>query len=183
LVAIGACACMGGVQQIKNYGGGKDEMVKWVYPNIKGIDNPDIVPISKVVKVDLEIPGCPINTEEFWVLARKLIKGQIPKIPQRPVCYECQLRENSCLLQKGLPCFGPLALGGCGAPCPSSNYPCDICRGPLKDNNLENIKKILAEKALPTGRQADEKTIEMIMERFGAKDEVEEAFGDKNKTK
>lgn len=177
LVAIGACACLGGVQKIKNYQD-KIKTIQYVYKNIEGINNPDIRPLKEFVKVDLEIPGCPINKEEFLEIFKKLLAGLPPehiKIPQRPICYECQLKQNECLLQKdmfarrslgvGGPCFGPIILGGCGAPCPATKYPCDGCRGPLKNVNPNNFNKLL-------GENYTQKEIDLIMQRFGGLDAV-----------
>ena len=117
LVALGACAALGGIAEIKNYQD-KNERLKYVYKNIEAINNPDIKPLSHYVKVDFELKGCPINKEEFLTVAKQIIAGVSPKIPERPVCYECQLWQNKCLLQEGKPCLGPVILGGCGAPCP-----------------------------------------------------------------
>jgi len=166
LVTIGSCACLGGIAELKNYQD-KEQRLRYVYKNIEGIDNPDIKPVKAYVKVDLEIPGCPINKEEFFQIAQKLIAGIPEKIPQRPVCYECQLKQNKCLLQAGEPCLGPAILGGCGAPCPSSNYPCDGCRGPLRGMNLNNFNKSLHE---IYGWSQQE--IDLIMQRFGMLDDI-----------
>ncbi len=142
LVALGACAALGGIAEIKNYQD-KNERMRYVYKNFENINNPDIKPLSYYVKVDFEIPGCPINKEEFLKIAKQLLNGIPPKLPQRPVCYECQIRQNECLLQKGLPCLGPVILGGCNAPCPTSGYPCDGCRGPIKNANPDKLNKQL----------------------------------------
>lgn len=164
IITIGSCACLGGVQELKNYQDKKERM-KYVYPIIKGIDNPDIQPIHDIIKVDLELHGCPINKEEFYNAIASLLAGRIPKTPQKPVCYECQLKENECLLQRGFPCIGPISLGGCGAPCPSAGFICDGCRGPLTEINLKNMEKALKGKGTP-------KEIEMVLERFGKKNEL-----------
>jgi coenzyme F420-reducing hydrogenase gamma subunit len=181
LIAIGACACLGGIAEIKNYLN-RNETIKYVYRNIEFINNPEIKPVSTYVPVDLEIPGCPINKEEFFALTKKIIaylsSGKQEKlnikIPEQPVCYECQLRHNICLLQHGESCLGPIILGGCNAPCPTASYPCDGCRGPLKEPiAMDNLKKILAEKFL-------EDEINKILERFGVRDQIEEKSKIKN---
>ncbi|MCK5332307.1 hypothetical protein KAJ41_00390, partial [Candidatus Parcubacteria bacterium] len=106
LIALGACAHLGGVAEMKNYKGNKEEQIKYIYKNIEGINNPDIKPLSDIVKVDAFIPGCPMNKDEFYRIIMEYAGGKVPYIAQRPVCYECQLRENKCLLQEGKPCFG-----------------------------------------------------------------------------
>lgn len=178
LAALGACAALGGIAEIKNYQD-KFERLRYVYKNFESINNPDIKPLSHYVKVDLEIPGCPINKDEFLAVIKQLlfvftvtppdrleIALSAIKIPQRPVCYECQLKENECLLQKGLPCLGPVMLGGCGAPCPSSFYPCDGCRGPMKETKTENLNKQLARQGY------SEQEIKLILQRFGVEDRI-----------
>jgi coenzyme F420-reducing hydrogenase gamma subunit len=165
LIALGACASLGGIAEIKNYQD-KNERLRYVYKNFEGINNPDIKPLSHYVKVDLEIPGCPINKEEFLQITKDLLAGVPPKIPQRPVCYECQLRQNGCLLQEGLPCLGPVILGGCGAVCPSNAYPCDGCRGPLKDIKIENMVKQLSQEGY------SEEEVKLILQRFGVQDSI-----------
>jgi coenzyme F420-reducing hydrogenase gamma subunit len=166
LVALGACACLGGIAEIKNYQD-KEERVRYVYKNFDSIENPDIKPLKDYVKVDFEIPGCPINKEEFLNIAKQILAGRIPetlsapKIPERPVCYECQTKENKCLLQAGLPCLGPMMLGGCNAPCPSSAYPCDGCRGLLPNTNPENLNKQLEKQGY------SKQEVDMILQRFG----------------
>ena len=174
LVALGACAVLGGIAEIKDYQD-KNEKIRYVYKNVESIENPDIVSLKELVKVDLEIPGCPINKEDFLEIAKKLIMivsqgltmEQFPKQPQRPVCYDCQLKRNICLLQEGLPCLGPIMLAGCGAPCPSSGYPCDGCRGPLKNANPDNLNKQLIKQGY------SQQEIDLILQRFGV---LEEAY-------
>ena len=166
LVALGACACVGGPQEIKDYRGNKNQLMRIIYPNIRGIDNPNIKSVKELVKVDLEIPGCPINNEEFFRIINELIKGGKPTIEQKPVCEECIRKNKMCFLLLGKPCLGAITLAGCGAPCPANNFPCDGCRGPRKGISLEAMKKALKFKA-----HLREDEIEMIMERFGEKNE------------
>jgi coenzyme F420-reducing hydrogenase gamma subunit len=157
---------LGGIAGIKNYQD-KNERMRYVYKNFEGINNPDIKPLSHYVKVDLEIPGCPINNQEFLHIVQSFLAGAVPKIPQRPICYECQLKQNKCLLQEGLPCLGPMIIGGCGAMCPSNNYPCDGCRGPLKNMDPEKMNKQL------NAQGYSQKEIDLITQRFDVADKFE----------
>lgn len=170
VIALGACACLGGVQELKNYQD-KNEKMRYVYRNIEAINNPDIKPLKDYIKVDFELPGCPMNKEEFLTFCQKLINNheiEQTRLPQRPVCYECQLKRNVCLLQEYKLCFGPIILGGCGAPCPSAGYPCDGCRGPFKDINPTNINNLL--KLMNEDYTQEE--IDAIIQRFGAMNDV-----------
>lgn len=165
LVALGACAALGGIAEIKNYQDKKERM-RYVYKNFENINNPDIKPLSHYVQVDFEVPGCPINKEEFLQFAKNLIAGVPPRLPQRPVCYECQIKQNNCLLQEDLPCLGPIMLGGCGAVCPSNNYPCDGCRGPMKNIDPQNLNQQLKKQGYR------ENEIKLILQRFGVQDTI-----------
>jgi sulfhydrogenase subunit delta len=167
LVAIGACAHLGGVQEIKNYTEkNKNEKAKYVYPKYQRIQNPKVVPLSRVVKVDYTVPGCPIDQDEFYRVISDIILGREPRIPQRPVCFECQAQGFECLLQKGEPCLGPITLGGCKAICLRSKRFCYGCRGPLPGagpqikKHLKNIQKLVGKKYLRE-----------IMETYGAEDD------------
>lgn len=165
LVAIGACAHLGGVPEIKNYAG-KDKVFRRVYGNIKGIENPEVRPVAEVVKTDFIIPGCPIDGDEFLKFIYVLKEGREPKIPDRPVCYECVLNGYDCLLQKSVPCLGSIILGGCKAICLKSEYPCEGCRGPIKDADLKTMKKKLR-------KIISEKEINYLLEKYGIKDNIE----------
>lgn len=164
LIALGSCAHLGGFQQIKNYGD-KVKHLNYVYKKPDGINNPEIKPISDFVKVDFTLPGCPINNEEFLRVMQDLAEDKIPHIEDKPVCWECQLKGNECLLQKGLPCYGPVTLGGCEAVCPTHGFPCYACRGPVTKPNVKSLRQIFKKHGL-------EEKFEILMQEFGAADEI-----------
>lgn len=145
IVAVGSCAALGVVPVIKNYVD-KKVKVKYVYPQEKPPFNPDIHPISRYVKVDLIIPGCPIDNKEFLKVFTDVAQGIKPSLAHRPVCYECQTNGNPCLLQKGEPCLGPVIQGGCNAVCLNSRYYCRGCRGIVQDKAYNDAVKTLNQK-------------------------------------
>jgi len=53
-----------------------------------------------------------------------------------PVCAECPLYGEDCLVRRDLPCLGPLTIAGCGAPCTRNNSPCIGCRGPVSRRDV-----------------------------------------------
>ena len=63
LVAIGACACFGGVNNLRDRFV-QSEAVKEIYGS-HSIDSDSVRKISEVVPVDYELPGCPISKTEF----------------------------------------------------------------------------------------------------------------------
>lgn len=168
LIVLGNCAALGGVWEIKNYYN-KEKILRYVYKNKKiKVANPDIKEVDNFVKVDFTIPGCPINAEEFLMVVNQILDGIPPSIPQRPVCYECQLQGQECLLQKGLPCLGPVSLGGCNAVCPvQGGFQCYACRGLLPSASLKNITKILK-------KYYSQDEINRWLEIFGVRDSWEE---------
>ena len=152
LVALGACACHGGVQSMKHLLSDKEakEAEQAVYgnkfPSEPGLKSITSVPIHKYVKVDFYIPGCPPDKQEIVQVLKWLIQGRRLKAFDKAVCHECSLKENYCLLDQGIECLGPLMNGGCRALCPSFNHPCTGCRGLLDDANLESGKQVLKDK-------------------------------------
>jgi len=148
VVAIGICACSGGIQAMKVGHGDWHERFKDVYGN----NPPTIVkafesrPIDDFVKVNYYIPGCPIDKDQFLRALSRMIHGNRPELYRFPVCMECKWKENECLLLKGIPCVGPLTASGCRAACPSHNIPCVGCWGLYDEANLGAEYHLLLEK-------------------------------------
>ncbi len=172
LVAMGNCAAMGGVPEIKNYHEGANT-IKHVYKYIQGIYNPEIKEIDNFVKVDFVLPGCPINGEEFLKYMPFLIEAaqtgdfsKVPIIPDQPICVECKAAGNKCLLLEGKPCFGPMILGGCNAVCPTARMGCQGCRGLRPKGNTKAMRAAL--KKFMTDEQFDNTT-----EIYGLRDDIE----------
>ncbi len=129
LVAIGSCACLGGVNTLKNHQH-EDECRRYVYGD-KALLFPTALarPISAVVKVDYELPGCPMVKEEFLRFVKCALAGRPFELPDYAVCVECKKRGNACLYDRGIICLGPVTRAGCGAICPSFGSKCEGCRG------------------------------------------------------
>ena len=179
LAALGNCAAMGGVPEMKNYHEGINT-IKHVYKYLQGINNPEIKEIDNFVKVDFVFPGCPINGEEFLKYIPELLAASqarkavsLPIIPDQPVCLECRKAGNRCLLLDKKPCFGPMILGGCGAVCPSSRAQCQGCRGLRPTGNVKAMRAALK------NMMSDEQ-FENMTEIFGLRDDLE-AWEKKNK--
>ena len=148
MIAIGTCACHGGPQAMKLGEGKWEEMYKKVYGNAKiNVSKAfEAQPIDAFVKVDMYIPGCPIDKTEFLGAVSKLVAGRHPYLLKAPVCLECRWKENPCILYAGRFCAGPLTKSGCGAVCPTHNLPCVGCWGPTDDLNVSSEYQLLKEK-------------------------------------
>jgi len=152
LVAIGDCAIWGG-PQASTTGEDPRKLMKEVYgteENLFGFLG-EHRGLSEFVKVDYELPGCPIEQDEFVRLLLELTEGITPQAKDYPVCVECKIREIPCLIvERNEPCLGPVTVGGCKARCPLYGTPCIGCRGPVRDEaNVAGEIAALREKGWP----------------------------------
>jgi len=154
LVALGACACYGGVVRLKN-SFDATAMNREVY----GATPRETLParsIREVVPVDLEIPGCPVAKAEVERIVQRLIWGLPYKPPAYPVCLECKQRYTVCCFEHGRLCLGPITRGGCEAVCPAGGLGCWGCRGPAADPNYEEFLAFARQRGF-TQREIDER--------------------------
>jgi len=147
LVALGACATIGGINKIRNQWPA-DEVKKEVYGDADLKDNDyfdafQTKALNEVVPVDYYIHGCPIDRDEFKKVVTSLALGKKPEIPNYPVCVECKKNENVCLFELGKFCLGPITRAGCNAICPTNGSACEGCRGILKKPQVECIMEVL----------------------------------------
>jgi sulfhydrogenase subunit delta len=148
IIAVGACACTGGLNCLKNLYG-TENAKELVYGDKKGwIDAIDTKPISEYVKVDYFARGCPPTRSEIVDIVSALIVGKVPEIPSYPVCVECKRLGNTCLYEFGMSCLGPVARAGCNARCPSVKSACEACRGYVDDPNVNAQKELLTQYGL-----------------------------------
>jgi F420-non-reducing hydrogenase small subunit len=151
LIAMGACACYGGVPALRNLFTVKDVFEK-VYRGSVSTDKADdpkqelppltdrVMAVSEVVKVDLQLPGCPTTPEIVVEALTSLLTGAPFKLSDKSVCDECPTRrekkaaagmalkrplamicqqganlaETRCLMEQGFLCQGPATRSGCG---------------------------------------------------------------------
>lgn len=148
VIAIGNCACLGGIQAAFFEGKDWEKNFKAVYGDHKltGVRPLQSKPIDAFIKVDYYLPGCPIGKEQFLAAFSRLIAGNPPELYRFPVCVECKWHENDCLLNKDIPCLGPLTQAGCGSVCPDYNLPCLGCWGPAEEGNRTAEYELLLKK-------------------------------------
>jgi sulfhydrogenase subunit delta len=143
LVALGACATIGGVNCLKNFQP-LDEVRRYVYGDkADWYETFAARPIDAVVPVDCYIHGCPIHKGEFVKVLKALLAGKKPEIPNSPVCVECKRAGNVCVFELGMTCLGPVTRAGCGAWCPTYRDNCVGCRGLVPDPNTNAEKEVL----------------------------------------
>ena len=144
LVALGSCACFGGVNRLKN-SFDLVEANREVYGDCPQETLP-VRAVSEVVAVDLEIPGCPVSKDEVERIVQHLIWDVPYHFPSYPVCLECKQRYTVCTFELGALCLGPITRAGCNAPCPAAGLGCWGCRGPAVEANIEEFLAAVRER-------------------------------------
>jgi sulfhydrogenase subunit delta len=146
LIALGSCACTGGIPAMKNYIKTDTKLHDCYGCKPSHINSINAQALDHFVKVDYYIRGCPITKEEFVDVVLSVLVGKHPNLLVAPVCDECRMNENGCLLDKGILCLGPISYAGCNSECPNQGYPCVACRGKIPDARLDSFKKLIKEK-------------------------------------
>lgn len=136
VVTLGACATAGGIQALRNMA----DTGRWlagVYARPEVIEVlPQSTPVHDHIRVDLELWGCPVNSQQVIEAVRSLLAGAAPVDHRDKLCLECKRRNQVCVLvARGGPCMGPVTRTGCGALCPSLGRDCFGCYGPAENTN------------------------------------------------
>lgn len=148
VIALGACAHLGGVNAIRNRQK-LDDVRHYVYGRkADWFETYEPRAIDAVIEVDGVIPGCPIDGYEFRRVVTTLLQGRTPVTPDYPVCVECKLDENVCMYQRGQVCLGPITCAGCKAICPAYGVGCDGCRGLIPNAKIETLREVMMEHGL-----------------------------------
>ena len=143
IIAVGSCAVYGGV-------GGFQNLTQAPAPEDcdlpRLLDN--MLPLDSRMDIELYIPGCPPPPHLIFEALKSVLQGYTPPHFDGTVCSECPRRvkhkgitafsqypgggepPESCLINAGLLCLGPVTRGGCHAVCPARGSICIGCRGP-----------------------------------------------------
>jgi len=151
LIAMGACACYGGVPALRNLFTVKDLFDK-VYRGSMTTEKAEdpraelppltdrVMAVAELVKVDVQLPGCPTPPEIVVDAFSWLLGGAPLKLSDRSVCDECPTRrekktavgmvlkrplqmictkgadltQTRCFMEQGFLCQGPATRSGCG---------------------------------------------------------------------
>lgn len=136
LITIGACATAGGIQALRNFAQHENWLAQ-VYASPQYIHSLETcTAIAQHVKVDLELWGCPVNSQQVLAAIKSLLHQARPHVRQEKVCLECKRKGQVCVLVTGQQaCMGPVTQTGCGALCPGVNRGCYACYGPGEEAN------------------------------------------------
>jgi sulfhydrogenase subunit delta len=149
LVTIGACATSGGIQALRNWMV-DGQASRAVYPRPEYVSSlPTSTPVSDHVRVDFELPGCPVDRGQLLGTLAALLAGTVPRLSTSSVCVECKRRGYVCVLvAKGEPCLGPVTRTGCGALCPAFGRACYGCFGPSQPPNTATLSRTFGDLGL-----------------------------------
>jgi coenzyme F420-reducing hydrogenase gamma subunit len=148
VVAFGDCAITGCIPSIRNWMPQMEAETK-TYPDTSMIHSTKILGIGEYVRVDMNLRGCPPHRDTILEILKAILLNTRPRLRQHPVCVECKLKDNECLItSKKIPCMGPVISAGCGAICPSLHRPCEGCYGPMSNPNPESLAAIFRELGL-----------------------------------
>ena len=105
LVALGSCACYGGIPAMANMFA-LQELYDKVYRESKTTEPADtpqenlpplldsVKAVDEIVDVDAYIPGCPTNPELIAEALTCLLEGKPFGLPERSVCDDCPLKRE-----------------------------------------------------------------------------------------
>ncbi len=148
VVALGACAHLGGVNAIRNRMDITD-VGHYVYGDFAGwYESYGPRAIADVIDVDTAVPGCPIDRDEFVGMVKAFLQGRLPEPPDYPLCIECKLNENVCVFLRGQVCLGPITRAGCKAVCCEYGIGCEGCRGLISNPQMGPMRQVMAEHGL-----------------------------------
>jgi coenzyme F420-reducing hydrogenase gamma subunit len=143
IVALGACACTGGIPAIIDDERDRLNFYMQVYPPEYKPQGTEAKPLSAYVKVDFMVNGCPVDKREIERYLTAFLAGKKPEDRDYPVCMECKIKDNRCRLVDNQPCLGPITRGGCGAFCVTHGKHCYGCYGIVKDGNFKRMVGVL----------------------------------------
>ena len=150
VVTIGACANTGGIQALRNLPH-EGDWVGAIYASPQHIETlKEVRAIGTVVKVDLELWGCPVTSAQVLAALRALAAGVLPAGEADKVCLECKRSQTVCVMvTHQVPCLGPVTRSGCGAICPRYGRDCYGCFGPAETPNTDAFTRRLEGLGLP----------------------------------
>jgi F420-non-reducing hydrogenase small subunit len=144
IMAVGSCAVYGGVAGLRK--------LKEIPERGERCDLPplldEMMPLDGSVSVELYLPGCPPPPDLILEALRSALDGRNPAHFDGTVCSECSrhaghkgirswskhpgggLPRDTCLLNGGFLCLGPVTRGGCHSVCSIRGSACIGCRGP-----------------------------------------------------
>jgi F420-non-reducing hydrogenase small subunit len=171
IIAFGSCATYGNVAGLANQWDIETlkrrkfieaESITNESPTIPSQHLPEfqdkVINVDDVITVDVYMSGCPPKPEQI-TSAVVFLLGQKPfPMSDLAFCNDCSIKD-SCLLESGTLCFGPITSMGCSLKCTSDRNPCVGCYGPAKTVDSRADKLSLISKSLHSINSGDKKSL------------------------
>lgn len=105
LIALGSCACFGGIPALANMYS-LDDLYDKIFRDSKTTESSDtpsedlppltdrVYALDEVIEVDLKIPGCPMNPVIILEALTCLLEGKPFVLPERSVCDDCPTKRE-----------------------------------------------------------------------------------------
>lgn len=179
IIAVGSCAVYGGV-------GGFQSLTQAPAPEDRDLPRllDEMLPLDSRMDIELYIPGCPPPPHLIFEALKSVLEGYTPPHFDGTVCSECTRRvehkgitafsqhpgggepAESCLINAGLLCLGPVTRGGCHAVCPARGSICIGCRGPSHTVLSSQLHSVFSDMvkyvSLTTGVREDRSAKQMM---------------------
>jgi sulfhydrogenase subunit delta len=171
VIALGTCACEGNIPAIKTFV--EEKKIDYLKYK-KRTQNQDVeepIPLHELITVEYRLPGCPPDRDEIKEFIKEILLGKQFYNYKDPVCIECELNGNDCLLEHNTICLGSITRGGCKAVCPTNGLKCYGCRGLTDKPNFDEFFSLMKAKGFRI------KDVKKIMDTFMAR-EVHERLKD-----
>ncbi len=147
-------------------------------------------PIDEIIDVDYYVGGCPPHHDHVARIVEAIVTGNLPPkgswltngkavcdvCPRNPALkgekreYVREIKrmhegipdEETCLLQQGYLCLGPITQGDCGALCTKVNIRCAGCGGPIPPTWDFGLRAISAIGSI----LADENVVDELLKKY-----------------
>lgn len=104
VVAVGACACFGGIPGMRNFFA-NDQILTETYASSKNGNGfmgpskllPKVKTLPSVIDVDFQLPGCPPLPENFLQVIEHFPNFDQIELPTKTLCDQCDLQKKKLL--------------------------------------------------------------------------------------
>ncbi|MDA8187946.1 MAG: hypothetical protein M0T85_07395 [Dehalococcoidales bacterium] len=144
LIALGTCACFGGVPGLRNLHKAEDVLSTTFLEGVGTVDGhipasndlphflPHVQTVDQIVEVNYHLPGCPPLPSVIKDALSAISRGEQPVLPTRSLCAECAREQTELLV-------------------PQREFVTDTVRAPMELDQIDSKKCFLEQGVLCMG--------------------------------